>query len=329
VEVDYKNITSSFTNLNCLVIGDVMIDSYLWGTVERISPEAPVPVVQMTKRENRLGGAANVAKNLKSLGAKAILCAVIGNDEKSITFKELMRSNHLTLDGIVQEDHRPTTTKTRIIAGTQQILRVDQEITQNISTETYNLLQKKISNLILSDKIDVVIFEDYDKGVISKDLIQYTVELCKQRNIPTCVDPKKKNFSAYSDVTLFKPNLKELKEGTHLEIDPQNLNDLTKAAHRLINKHGHESILITLSNHGVFIADKQTAHHFPAHLRKISDVSGAGDTVISVASLCLALGLDLDKIAQLSNIAGGMVCEMLGVVPLERDKFQKEINTLI
>ncbi|MCI5059316.1 MAG: bifunctional ADP-heptose synthase, partial [Flavobacteriales bacterium] len=288
-----------------------------------------VPVVQMTKRENRLGGAANVAKNIAWLGAKPILCSVLGNDSKSSMFRSLMEENELPLDGLIDDATRQTTTKTRIISGAQQILRVDQELTSQVSTETTKLLKNRVETLIEQNDVKVVIFEDYDKGVITEELIDHVVGLCRQKGIPTCVDPKKKNFLSYKNVSLFKPNLKELKEGLAIEVDPKNKEDLKDSVRRLQEKLNCETVMITLSNHGVFIGNNHESFHYPAHLRRISDVSGAGDTVISVAGLCLALGMSIDLIAKLSNIAGGMVCEKVGVVPLSYKEFQNELDILL
>jgi rfaE bifunctional protein kinase chain/domain len=317
-------IFKSFNNLKVLVIGDVMIDSYTWGNVSRISPEAPVPVVSITKKENRLGGAANVALNIQALGATPILCSVIGNDSNGTLFLDLLKKQKLSTQGIIKDKQRITTVKTRIIAGNHQMLRVDEEIETDINNSTNQLLIKQIKNLIVKEKIDVIVFEDYDKGSITPSLIKEIVAFAKQKNIPTVVDPKKKNFLAYSDVTLFKPNLKELKEGLKIDFNHHNTAELDKTASLFIKKQKINTLLITLSEKGIYTHSAKTKKIIPAHIRNISDVSGAGDTVVSVAALCLALNLNPILTATLANLAGGLVCEKVGVVPIDKKQLLGE-----
>ncbi|MCO6500597.1 MAG: D-glycero-beta-D-manno-heptose-7-phosphate kinase [Vicingus serpentipes] len=304
-----------------------MIDSYYFGKVDRISPEAPVPVVAVEKKENRLGGAANVALNIQALGATPILCSVIGSDSDSILFDELISKSNLSNAGIIKSEHRITTVKTRVIGNKHQVLRVDSENDTPLSTQDNNQLFERITSLIDTNKIDVVIFEDYDKGVITAELIEQVVAFCNKKNIPTTVDPKKRNFSAYKNVTLFKPNLKELKEGLNINIPANDITAIQKAVEELNKKQPNQITFITLSEHGVYISDNTKQYHLPAHLRNISDVSGAGDTVISVASLCLALNQPIQLIAEISNLAGGLVCEKVGVVPIDKDVLLSETVT--
>ncbi|MBK9478392.1 MAG: D-glycero-beta-D-manno-heptose-7-phosphate kinase [Bacteroidetes bacterium] len=320
---------TSFNKLNVLIVGDVMLDSYVWGTVNRISPEAPVPIVAAQKRENRLGGAANVALNIKAMGAKPILCSVIGNDSNGKLFSQLIKKEQLTAEGIIIVDDRPTTSKTRIIGNHHQMLRIDEEVTNAISDAQSKKLFQLISKILSTKKIDALIFEDYDKGVLSKNLIEELIKLAKKNSIPTSVDPKKSNFLAYKNVTLFKPNLRELKEGLKLETDlsvPKNL----KNAIQLLSKTLNCSIcLITLSERGIYIAQSKSEYWLPAHIRTISDVSGAGDTVIAVATLCLAAQSSLEFMAALANLAGGLVCEKLGVVSVDKQQLLEEAKQLI
>lgn len=320
---------TSFNKLNVLIVGDVMLDSYVWGTVNRISPEAPVPIVAAQKRENRLGGAANVALNIKAMGAKPILCSVIGNDSNGKLFSQLIKKEQLTAEGIIIVDDRPTTSKTRIIGNHHQMLRIDEEVTNAISDAQSKKLFQLISKIISTKKIDALIFEDYDKGVLSKNLIEELIKLAKKNSIPTSVDPKKNNFLAYKNVTLFKPNLRELKEGLKLETDlivPKNL----KNAIQLLSKTLNCSIcLITLSERGIYISQGKSEYWLPAHIRTISDVSGAGDTVIAVATLCLAAQSSLEFMAALANLAGGLVCEKLGVVSVDKKQLLEEAKQLI
>jgi rfaE bifunctional protein kinase chain/domain len=317
-------IFKAFNNLNVLVIGDVMVDSYTWGSVSRISPEAPVPIVSITKKENRLGGAANVALNIQALGASPILCSVIGADDGGKIFTQLLKSQKLSNQAIVVDKERVTTVKTRVIAGNHQMLRVDEEVESDISAKMNELLISKIKNIIQNKKIDVIIFEDYDKGCITPLLIKEIVQLAKRKKIPTIVDPKKKNFFNYKEITLFKPNLKEMKDGLKNDFNHSSFDELLKVGKDFIKQQKINSLLITLSDKGVFTLNNKTAKIIPAHVRNISDVSGAGDTVVSVAALCLALNLKDDLMATLANLAGGLVCEKVGVVPIEKQLLLNE-----
>jgi len=311
-----------------MIIGDVMLDSYLWGKVERISPEAPVPIVTITKRENRLGGAANVAINIQSMEAKPILCSVIGSDANGRLFIDLLQQTGLTTEGIIQSGERPTTVKTRVIGNNHQMLRVDDEIDGDITSGERKILINRISELIERKKIDVIIFEDYDKGVINKNLIEQVVKMASAKKIPTVVDPKKKNFNFYKHVTLLKPNLKELKEGMKLDFEKNNLKEIKSAAEKLRKDHQLKTVLVTLSERGAYVSSSNEEKLIPAHIRNIADVSGAGDTVISIAALCVALGLSPTTMATLANLAGGLVCEKVGVVPVERAQLLREANGL-
>jgi rfaE bifunctional protein kinase chain/domain len=319
-----REIFKSFNNLNVLIIGDVMIDSYLWGKVNRISPEAPVPIVTVKNKERRLGGAANVALNIQALGANPILCSVIGVDIEGQAFMELLKTQKLSQKGILKSRDRITTVKTRIIGNNSQLLRVDEEEeTDIIYTETQQLLTL-ISYIINHDKIDVIIFEDYNKGLINTKLISKVVELSKSKNIPTCVDPKKKNFNSYKGVSLFKPNIKELREGIKLDNYVENINEIQRAVSSYRVKQKIETVLVTLAEKGVITNSRKVKEHLPAHIRSIADVSGAGDTVISVASLCRALECSDILTAAISNLSGGLVCEQIGVVPVNKEQLLEE-----
>lgn len=318
----------SFNHLNVLIIGDVMVDAYLWGKVERISPEAPVPIVSVKSRENRLGGAANVALNIKALGANPVLCSVIGNDQKGREFLALLDEQGMETSGIVVSNHRITTTKFRVIGNKMQMLRVDEEVDSPIEGSDQNAFNQTLTRIIEEKKIDVIIFQDYDKGIISEELIKKVVELAGNKNIPIAVDPKKRNFKAYKGVTLFKPNLKEMKDGLSIDFDHKDENQLKQAINKLNELLNAKMILLTLSEDGVFIDftinGKKGSKILPSHVRSISDVSGAGDTVISVASLCLALQVYPDELAAISNLAGGLVCEKPGVVPVDKGQLLQE-----
>jgi rfaE bifunctional protein kinase chain/domain len=317
-------ILDDFTNHTVMVIGDVMVDSYLWGNVSRISPEAPVPIVSCTKRENRLGGAANVAENIRALGAIPVICSVIGKDEKGEIFKDILKAQNLVSDGLIETDERPTTIKTRIISNNQQLLRVDQEIEDYLSEELENNLIGRILTVINNRKINAVIFQDYDKGVITPGLIEKVISYANKKSIPTFVDPKKRNFNNYKNATLFKPNFKELIAGLNIDIDKKDFNSVFNAA-RLLHKQGaFELLLITLSELGILISDGRNYHVVPAEVRDVADVSGAGDTVIAIAALAFLSGLSLKQIAALANLAGGIVCERAGVFPIEKELLLKD-----
>ena len=318
----------SFSKHKVLIIGDVMIDSYLWGKVERISPEAPVPVVTGTSEENRLGGAGNVALNIQSLGATPILCSVIGNDIRAQTLYDLLQSQGITSMGIIEDPSRITTVKTRVISNHQHLLRVDREIDKPLSPDTEIRFIKHIIDILAKTEVSAIIFEDYDKGSITPGVITQIVSEAKKRNIPTLVDPKKRNFMAYDFTSLFKPNFKELTEGLKLEASktaPETLFEAAKVLHRDKNI---SMVMITLSEAGVFMSTGNEYRVIPAHIRAIADVSGAGDTVISVSSLCLAAGLDPFTTAALANMAGGLVCEKVGVVPIDKELLKAEAENL-
>ena len=322
------NIFEKFNSLNVLIIGDVMIDSYIWGKVERISPEAPVPVVRVTKKENRLGGAANVALNIQALGACPYICAVIGDDSDGENFLSLLKAQGLSEEGLIKIKTRPTTVKTRIIAHNKQIARVDAETERNLSSSNTLLVLNKIKQIIADHRIDAIIFEDYDKGLITEELIDKTVKLSKEMGIITVVDPKKRNFHAYKGVQLFKPNLKELKEGLKIDVDPLNIEQVEQAVNRLKKQLGAKTVMLTLSEHGVYVSSENGNKHILAHKRTIADVSGAGDTVIATAALCLAAGLNEFKTAEIANLAGGLVCEHVGVVPIDKARLLREVKDL-
>lgn len=319
-----REIFRSFNNLNVLIIGDVMIDSYLWGKVSRISPEAPVPIVAVSKKERRLGGAANVALNIQALGANPILCSAIGVDHEGLAFLDLLKSQKLSQKGILKCRDRITTVKTRVIGNNSQLLRVDEEVESDIlPSETQQLLML-ISHIIQHDKIDVIIFEDYNKGLITPKLISKVVELAKSKGIPTCVDPKKKNFHAYKGVSLFKPNLKELREGLKLDVDGDNIGELQRAVSSFRVKQKAETVMVTLAEKGIITNSRSVKEHIEAHIRSIADVSGAGDTVISVAALCRALNCKDYITAAMANLSGGLVCEEVGVVPIDKSRLFEE-----
>ncbi len=329
--MNYKDVESFLNAIKgkkVLIVGDVMIDSYLWGYVERISPEAPVPVVAVEKKEIRLGGAANVAMNIHALDAIPVLCSVIGNDNAGNDFTKLIAELNLPVDGIVKSNTRKTTVKTRVIGNKHQLLRVDDEEHTLLSKNDSSNLVKIIVSLIEKENPIALIFEDYDKGVLTEENIAQIIDAANKRNIPVTVDPKKNNFFHYKNVSLFKPNLKELREGLKDDVKTVGVDELQRLTTAFRSQQNIQTLLITLSDKGIYVDDKTKAEILPAHVRNISDVSGAGDTVISVASLALAAGCKSHDVAWVSNLAGGLVCEKVGVVPIDKTQLLAEVKRL-
>lgn len=319
-----NDLFDGISQLRVLIIGDVMLDTYYTGKVDRISPEAPVPVVSVTGEESRLGGAANVARNVRALGAEPVICSVIGEDQNASRFIELCNREGIRTDGVIRDKNRTTTVKIRIIGNNHQLLRADLEQSNPINDKQAAAFSSVIGKILSNEKIDVIIFEDYDKGVITAEVINSVIDLARKKKIPTAADPKKVNFLNYKGISLFKPNLKELKEGLKTDFEKAGDPEFHKAVSRLRNLLQADSVLITLSDEGVYYESEKEKIRLPAHLRNIADVSGAGDTVIAVAALCLALRQDGRMITSLSNLAGGLVCEKVGVVPVEKELLIRE-----
>ena len=338
--MDIDTIFKNFTTQKVLIVGDVMIDRYWFGKVTRISPEAPVPIVAFQQAEDRLGGAANVALNVKALGATPYLFSILGKDTEGGDFEKIMDTHQLSTKGLVFSKERKTTVKTRIIAGTQQMLRVDNEITHDISATDCHFFVKKIKAFMAKTPIDVIILQDYNKGVLSALCIEMVMNEAKKRSIPTVIDPKKKNFLAYKGATLFKPNLKEIRDAVPFEVKPT-VESLQEAADYLRTHIGQQQTMITLSEKGLYLEHNTVTPErdddnsvkggkiYPTQARNIADVSGAGDTVISIAALSLAVALSKNEVALLSNLAGGQVCETAGVVPVNLDQLKTETQQFI
>jgi rfaE bifunctional protein kinase chain/domain len=327
--IDFKTYFDRFLGKKVLVVGDVMVDTYVLGKVNRVSPEAPVPIVSLEKTEERLGGAANVALNIVALGAQPIICSVVGNDDAGKSLVKLLLDSNVSHQGLVFSDSRKTTVKTRVIGNNQHLLRIDAEQTHNINQNDADQLLKRIEELLVIG-VDAIIFEDYNKGVLTSEVIENIIKMASQFNVITAVDPKKENFLAYKNVTLFKPNLKELKEGLRRDFSfIQDKKAFEDAIRHLELELNNKISFVTLSEHGVFIKNNNEQHYVAAHVRNISDVSGAGDTVISVATLCLIAGFDIKELAEISNIAGGLVCEESGVVSISKEKLIAEVTQIL
>lgn len=327
--MNFEQLFTGFQSIRVAILGDVMLDTYWWGSVDRISPEAPVPVVALKNKELRVGGAANVALNTASLGAKTTMISILGADTDGEQLLQLLKDKHIDTSYIRSVSNRVTTNKTRIMSRNQQMMRLDAEITTDIDEATENMLIEQVKHCLEEQQPQVLIFEDYNKGVITERIIQTVTALCRERNVIIAVDPKKKNFLSYKDVTIFKPNLKEVKEGLNLSVDHIDLSSLQQIHQRLQQHLHHQISLITLSEKGVFYQDETSHKIIPTHIRNIADVSGAGDTVIAVTSLCYAATRDMHLAAEMANIAGGLVCEQVGTAAIDRDKLLQECEILL
>lgn len=312
-----------FSGLRFLVIGDVMLDRYLWGRVQRISPEAPVPILELEKEENRLGGAANVALNLRSLGAQVTLAGLVGADSAGTLLREGAEEWGIDTFGLVSDPDRPTTVKTRLIAQKHHLLRVDRESTNPPSPTVSEALLLKVQTLLRSPFHGIII-EDYDKGVLTTHFIEEIIRKAQTQNTPVLVDPKRRHFWSYRGATLFKPNLRELGEALGISLVDAPMDLIESAVRRLRERMSHGYTVVTLSERGILAyGEKEGFIHVPAHYRNIVDVSGAGDTVVSVLALGLALDMPLERTIALANLAGGLVCEYVGVVPLPKERWEE------
>jgi D-glycero-beta-D-manno-heptose-7-phosphate kinase len=327
--MDFQKLFHDFSKVNVAVIGDVMLDTYWWGKVDRISPEAPVPVVAVSKKEQRIGGAGNVALNLKSLGANVSIISVLGHDDDGQQLTALFNSHDISTTYMVQSHQRITTNKIRIISRNQHMMRLDAEVTTDIVKDDEERLLYAFENYIAATIPQVVILEDYNKGVLTENVISKVIALCKKHHIITTVDPKRKNFFAYKGVDIFKPNLKEVKEGLNILTEGADSNLLRQVHQQLHQRLQHHISFITLSEKGVFYQHDNTAAIIHTHIRNIADVSGAGDTVIAVASLVYAATRDVLLMAEIANIAGGLVCEEVGTVAIDKQKLLDECKKIL
>jgi D-glycero-beta-D-manno-heptose-7-phosphate kinase len=324
-----QKLFESFSKLKVGVIGDVMLDTYMWGHVDRISPEAPVPVVQLEEKEYRIGGAGNVALNCHSLGSQVFILSLTGDDSEGLLLEELFNENLIDTSYLLKSPSRITTSKTRIISRNQQMIRLDKEVTSDLDPQSEELLLQKVRSFIQTHDPDVMIFEDYNKGTLTERIIQEVITICKEAGVVTAVDPKRKNFFAYHHADIFKPNLGEVKQGLNLLIDEVNNSLLSKIHLELKNVLEHNISFITLSDKGVFYQKDGLAKIIPSHLRNIADVSGAGDTVIAVAALVYTATQNVHLMAEVANIAGGLVCEEVGTVAIDKSRLQRECELLL
>lgn len=326
--LDFDQLFEEFSAYKVAIVGDVMLDTYLWGNVDRISPEAPVPIVTLIKKDYRLGGAANVALNIRALNVTADIFSVIGDDEDGRLLVNLFEKEGIGTGNLLKSNKRVTTNKSRIISRSQHMLRMDAEITHDLDEDDERRLLDAIEIYLHQAKPQVLVLEDYNKGVLTDKVIRSVVGICNELGIITTVDPKRKNFFSYQDVSIFKPNLKEVREALNLISARPDLPSLDHIHGLLFEKLNHQVSLITLSENGVFYHGRETGI-VPTHIRNISDVSGAGDTVIAVASLVYAATRNEKLMAEIANIAGGLVCEEVGTVAIRRERLVEECKELL
>lgn len=304
------------------VVGDLMLDQYYWGSVSRVSPEAPVPVIDLEKETWHLGGAANVAANLSTLGASPILCGIVGNDSAGETFRGAAESIGISHEGLFTDVNRPTTVKTRIIGNNQQIARLDSEVRDPISSEGERFIVDVLSS---EDSLSGIIFEDYNKGTLTPKLIGSIIELARSKNIPIFVDPKFDNFFVFEGATVFKPNKKEAAQAIGFALNTKD--DIARSGAILLEKTNAENILLTLGADGMMLFERSgKTHSVPTYARKVSDVSGAGDTAIATLAAMVAAGGSVAEAAAIANFAAGVVCEQPGIVSITRDELIESIE---
>jgi len=320
---DLNRILQGFAAKKILVLGDIMLDHYIWGSVERISPEAPVPVLDMQKEEYRLGGAANVALNLKALGASVFLCGVIGKDEAGKQIMQLLDKQGIDSAAIISDQGRPTTKKTRIGAVNQQIVRIDHENRIDISAKTEQKILEKVTKLLTD--MDAVIIEDYNKGLLTAKVIDGTIKAAKKQGKLITVDPKQKNFFLYKQVDVFKPNYTEMQQNLGLIFETEN--DFDKQAKLLKDRLECKHLVVTRGEKGLYIySNGNKVHRIPTFAREVYDVSGAGDTVISALTLALCSGCDIQTAAIIANHAAGVVCGKMGTATATTEEIRQSYN---
>lgn len=318
-----NSLKNNFTGRKIAVVGDMMLDCYFWGDVKRVSPEAPVPVVEVEDEFFRFGGAANVALNVLKLGGVPLPVGVIGKDNDGETFTLLLNEANMISEGIIKDDSRPTTAKTRVIAGKQHVVRIDKESKQNISEEA----EKKLFDYLSANvgQLDGIILQDYNKGVLTPTLIRNIIALANSKKILITVDPKFNNFFEYKDVTVIKPNKKEAEDILGMKIKSKK--DITEAGKMILDRLNAENVLMTLGAEGIVVFEKNKPEkHMPTQARKIADVSGAGDTVIATLTMALSAGANIVEASCLANYAAGIVCEEVGIAPIGIEKLFETVG---
>ncbi|MFN3550635.1 MAG: D-glycero-beta-D-manno-heptose-7-phosphate kinase [Endomicrobiia bacterium] len=311
-------IIDRFKDKTVLVIGDVMLDKYIWGNVERISPEAPVPVVEVIKETQNLGGCGNVAHNITSVGGNCYIVTLVGNDVYSEELKLMLKQKNVNINGIFVDNIRPTTVKTRIIAHNQQVIRVDKESRVQITPQIFEKIKSYIEEI--KDKIDAILISDYGKGVITKGLLAYLINVAKKLNIPITVDPKIEHFMEYKKVTILTPNLNEATLGMRLTKKPQTEQEIYELGKKILKKLSPQALVITRGPDGMTLFEKEKIYHIPTRAKEVYDVTGAGDTVIAILTLCLATGADFVSSCEISNFAAGIVVGKVGTATVTKEE---------
>jgi D-beta-D-heptose 7-phosphate kinase/D-beta-D-heptose 1-phosphate adenosyltransferase len=312
-----------FPSTRTLVVGDVMLDHYIWGKVSRISPEAPVPVVNVTKESVLLGAATNVVNNIHALGGKVNICGVIGHDEAGRQLIHMLRVQGIHTDGLIVEGGRPTTIKTRVIAHSQQVVRFDRETKVGIERDTHRRIFEYVKQQA-DDGLDAIVLSDYSKGVVTKDLVRDIVKLAKKKDMIVSVDPKVNHFGIYSGVTILTPNTKEASIGSKIEIEDDE--SLLRAGTLLLKRLKCNAVLVTRGEHGMSLFERSgRVTHIPTVAQEVFDVTGAGDTVISTLTLAMAASADMVDAARLSNYAAGIVVGVVGTATVKPDELKQKI----
>lgn len=325
-----KEIFDNFKNNKILIIGDVMLDTYLMGHVERISPEAPVPVVDIKEKIDKLGGATNVALNIKELGAEPFICSLIGQDDDGVTLRDLIISQDMSTEYVSVSESRTTTNKIRVIGNNTQMIRVDKETKRDINESEMKVIKNLLTRAFYEVNFDGIIIQDYNKGIIVPELLEFVNKLNRKRKIPIFVDPKVNNFYSYKNISIFKPNFNELKRGINVEVRLEEFANIRSHVEKFMKKQNIETFYTTLGDKGIFLSYKEKDMFIHTHIHgkkiNVADVSGAGDCVISIASLLTINGVNKLMTANIANIAGGIVCEEVGVVPINKEKLLKELE---
>ena len=317
-------IIDRFPATRVLVVGDVMMDHYVWGSVSRISPEAPVPVVNVTRETLLLGGAANVVNNISSLGGQADICGVIGHDDAGRQLQHMLHTRGVPTDGLIMEPGRSTTIKTRVIAHHQQVVRFDRETREGIARETHRNIFERVAEKA-EEGIDAIVISDYCKGVVTRDLVRDIVRLAKKRGILVSVDPKVSHFGIYRGVTILTPNTKEASLGARIDIDDDV--SLLRAGKGLLKRLACDAVLITRSEQGMSLFEKDgRITHIPTVARDVFDVTGAGDTVISALTVSMAAGAKVSDAAMIANHAAGIVVGVVGTATVSTEQLKQRIT---
>jgi D-beta-D-heptose 7-phosphate kinase/D-beta-D-heptose 1-phosphate adenosyltransferase len=320
-----EKLLASLKGHKVLIVGDMMIDEYIWGGVTRVSPEAPVPIVGVTNETLRLGGAANVANNIISLGGQVEVCGVLGDDQMGRWIKSDLKKKKVGIRGIISSPDRPTTVKTRVIAHDQQVVRVDKEVTTPLGRSDEEVILGSVESFL--GECGCVVVSDYAKGVITPTLMRRLVELAREHSVPVAVDPKISQFSIYKGVTVLTPNLFEAAAGAGIVID--SMEALVDAGQRIVEKLGCEYLLITRGDQGMTLFTGNSGFsHIEAYSRTVYDVTGAGDTVMSTLALSLASGLSMEDGAYLANVAAGVVVGEIGTVPISSEQMRLRFKEL-